>query len=61
MFDCVKCKNKDTCTENSRYADDLQKDMADLSKKYKHFYGRIDVDCDYFIDTEKDIGTCCNG
>jgi hypothetical protein len=50
MFDCKKCVNKKNCKENIRYTEDLKKDMANLSQKYKYFYGRINVDCDYFID-----------
>lgn len=48
MFKCENCKNKDVC-KNVNTANKLQEEAKNLEKKYKEFFGRVNVICDYFI------------
>lgn len=49
MFNCDKCKNKVIC-KNIEQASEVMKEIKEIQIKYKDFFGRIDVHCDYFIN-----------
>lgn len=58
MFDCSNCVNNAVC-QSQEQAKLIQKEARDLEHKYKGFYGRIIVNCDYFIAEKEEV--CIQG
>lgn len=56
MFDCENCKNSMICKQR----EDSKKILDELEvikQKYKNFFGRIVVRCDYFVPDKVERNT----